>query len=242
MENANYDLSQLPVWPNNAGEALKIQNLLRHRVALHNDFGKLELVAGVDCSYDIKSNLSYAFITVMKLDELKPLEFVKANLPTEFPYISGFLSFREIPVILKALAKLSLKPDFFMVDGQGIAHPRRFGIASHLGVITNLPSIGVAKSRLCGKFSAPGDLKGSHSSLTDKGEIIGYALRSKERTKPLFISPGHKFDLGTALEITIKTLRKHRLPEPTRLADKISKSGKNDSDSQTAQEKLFQSY
>ena len=190
-------------------------------------FKALRTVAGVDVSYDIKQNISYAFIVAMKLDELLPLTTVKAELPTAFPYIPGLLSFREIPIILKALDLLKEKPDLLMVDGQGIAHPRRMGIASHLGVLMDIPAIGVAKSRLTGKYEEPGPQKGNTSLLFHKEERIGTVLRSKDNTLPLFISPGHRMSHETALKITLDCLRRHRLPEPTRIADKLSKQKKN---------------
>lgn len=215
--------SDLPIWPANAAEAVKIQNQLRYLVKIQDDYGQPKTIAGVDCSYDIKNNLSRAYIIVMDFSSLHIIEEARAELPTEFPYIPGFLSFREIPVILEAMKKLKTQPDMLMVDGQGVAHPRRLGIAAHLGVLTDLPAFGVAKSRLCGKFEELPPHKGATTKLNDKGEMIGYVLRSKERTNPLFISAGHKVSHETALNITIQSLRKHRLPEPTRIADKISK-------------------
>lgn len=217
----------IPLWPKTAAEAVKIQNELRHEVILRDEFKKLDVVAGVDCSFADKGNLSLAFIILMEAATFNIIATSRAELPTQFPYIPGFLSFREIPVILKALEKLPQKADFFMVDGQGIAHPRRLGIAAHLGVITDTPSIGVAKSRLCGTYKEPAASKGSYERLWDKDEQIGYVLRSKLNTKSLFVSAGHKFTHEKALEITIKCLTSYRLPEPTRIADKISKQKDN---------------
>jgi deoxyribonuclease V len=212
--------------PASASEAVAIQQVLRHRVRLENDFGRIERIAGVDVSYDMKRDMSLAFIVLMAPDELKPLAWVKAELPTPFPYIPGLLSFREIPVILKALALLSELPDLLMVDGQGVAHPRRLGIAAHLGVITDLPAIGIAKSRLTGRYVEPGEHKGDISPLMDGAERIGTVLRSKEGTLPLFISPGHRINHATAVELTVQCLTRYRLPEPTRIADKLSKEKK----------------
>ena len=200
-----------------------MQQSLRHQVRLENDFPKLELIAGIDCSYDIKSNVSRAIIVLMRLSELKVLGSCIAFLPTAFPYIPGLLSFREIPVILEALRILPETPDLLMVDGQGVAHPRRLGIAAHLGVLTDIPAIGVAKSRLTGIYQEPGPRKGDTSALMDGQEQIGTVLRSKERTNPLFISAGHRVNQQTAAEITLECLTRYRLPEPTRIADKISK-------------------
>lgn len=208
--------------PKDAAEAIAIQQSLRARVRIEDDFPEIHLIAGIDVGHSRAGN-SRATIALMRPQELKPLEIVTHDMPTEFPYIPGLLSFREIPVILKALKKLSRTPDIFMVDGQGIAHPRRLGIAAHLGVITDMPAIGVAKSRLTGTYAEPGLAKGSTSELAHKGEKIGTVLRSKERSNPLFISPGHRVSHETALELTIACLTRYRLPEPTRIADKYSK-------------------
>jgi len=210
-------------WPKTPEEAVPIQNELRHRVKVENDFGAVKTIAGVDVSYDLKTNLTRAFIVLMGARTLRTITSVRAELPTTFPYIPGFLSFREIPALLEALKLLPQQPDLLMVDGQGIAHPRRFGIACHLGVLTNLPAIGVAKSRLTGSFDEPGPHKGDASPLLYKKELIGTVLRSKDKVNPLFISPGHRIDNETALSFVLETLTKYRLPEPTRLADKLSK-------------------
>lgn len=210
-------------WPKNGSDAIALQNKLRTQVKLKNEIGKIRLIAGVDCSYDTKNNMSKAVVVVMDKDKLRPLETVTAELPTDFPYIPGLLSFREIPVILEAFKKLKNVPDLLMVDGQGIAHPRRLGIAAHLGVLMDIPTVGVAKSRLTGHYSEPNLKKGSQSNLLDKNERIGTVLRSKDKVAPLFISPGHKVDIDTAVKLVMSTLGKYRLPEPTRIADKISK-------------------
>lgn len=210
-------------WPTNATEAIAIQKKLRNDVQIYDDFTKIEYIAGIDCSYDIKSKLSFAIIVIMKLGELAPIEIVRAELPTGFPYVPGLLSFREIPVILAAFNQLKIQPDLLMVDGHGIAHPRRLGIAAHLGVLLDIPSIGVAKSKLTGHYKEPNLTKGSWNVLTDKGIKIGTVLRSKDNVKPLFISPGHRIGQETAVELVLQCLTKYRLPEPTRIADKISK-------------------
>lgn len=209
--------------PKDVSDAIAMQKQLRLQVNLRNSLNNPQLIAGVDCSYDIKNNISYAVVVLMRMGEFKPLNIIRAQAPTTFPYIPGFLSFREIPVILKALQQLEQMPDLFMVDGQGVAHPRRFGIAAHLGVLTHIPAIGVAKSLLCGHYQEPLMTKGSCSDLIDKNEKIGTVLRSKDNIKPLFISPGHLIDHETAVEITLRCLLRHRLPEPTRIADKLSK-------------------
>jgi deoxyribonuclease V len=209
--------------PVDAVEAIAQQQDLARHIRLHNDSVRLQSIAGIDVSYDIASDTSFAVIVLMEFDRLEALQTITASMPTSFPYIPGLLSFREIPVILKALAQLKTAPDLLMVDGQGIAHPRRLGIAAHLGVITNIPAVGVAKSRLTGHYHELGPNKGDTSPLNDRGERIGTVLRSKPKTNPLFVSPGHRLDHAAALDITLRCLTRYRLPEPTRIADKISK-------------------
>ncbi|HEY8963536.1 MAG TPA: deoxyribonuclease V [Alphaproteobacteria bacterium] len=213
--------------PKNASEALSIQQAMRGRVQVtHDDFDKIERIAGIDVGYDPVRNVSKAALVLLDIENLKPIVSITAEDPTPFPYIPGLLSFREAPVIIRALEQLKEIPDILFIDGQGIAHPRRLGVAAHMGVLTGLPSIGIAKSLLCGNYKEPGPLKGSKSTLTHKGEIIGTVLRSKEKCKPLFISPGHRITLDTAVDLVERCLTRYRLPEPTRLADKLSKIDK----------------
>lgn len=211
-------------WPTTTEDAIAQQNELRHRVVLADDPRPVRLIAGVDVGYDLARDLSRAAVVLLEADSLEMVASTVAFLPTPFPYVPGLLSFREAPVILEALSRLPERPDLLMVDGHGIAHPRRLGIASHVGVLTDLPSIGVAKKKLTGYYTEPGPLKGEISPLTHKNELIGTVLRSKDHVKPLFISPGHRIGHDKALEIVKSGLRRHRLPEPTRLADRLSKT------------------
>lgn len=215
-------------WPDNARDALKVQNELCHQVRLEDVFKEPATIAGVDVGFDTVRGQAKASIVLLDAKTLQPLATSIAYQPVSFHYIPGFLSFREIPVLLEALSQLSREPDVLMVDGQGIAHPRRLGIAAHLGVLTGLPSIGVAKSLLCGTYQEPGPEKGDTSLLIHKGEKIGTVLRSKDNVKPLFISPGHRVSHDTAVAMVLRCLTKYRLPEPTRLADKYSKTVKLD--------------
>lgn len=209
--------------PRPVAEAVALQKELRGQVLIKDDFPPLKTIAGVDAGYDLQRELTKAVVTVLDYETLALQTSVIAYAHTDFPYISGLLAFREIPAILKALDCLPEKPDLLMVDGQGVAHPRRIGIAAHLGVVSGLPAIGVAKSRLTGKFDALGDAALSQSPLTDKSENIGMVLRSKQKCNPLFVSAGHRVSHETAMEITLHCLRGYRLPEPTRIADQISK-------------------
>lgn len=209
--------------PQNVADARKVQDTLREKLVLKNDFTEPHIIAGVDVGYDGKTDRAHASIVTMHIDTLKPIEQVTAYATATFPYVPGFLSFREIPAILAAIALLQRQPDVWMVDGQGIAHPRRMGIAAHLGALLDAPSLGVAKSRLAGDFAELGPQKGEAAPLTIGREQVGYVLRSKQGCKPLFISAGHRMDLDTALALTLRCLTTYRLPEPTRLADKWSK-------------------
>ena len=209
--------------PRPVADAVALQKDLRSQVLIENDFPRLKTIAGVDVGYDLKRELTKAVVAVMDYETLTLQTSVIAYAHTDFPYISGLLAFREIPAILKALDCLPEKPDILMVDGQGVSHPRRMGIAAHLGIVSGLPSIGVAKSRLTGKFAPLGNAALSQSPLTDKGEDIGAVLRSKNKRNPLFVSAGHLVSHETALEITLHCLKGYRLPEPTRIADQISK-------------------
>lgn len=214
-----------PIWPASPAEAVLLQQELRAKVVLESGFATiddLKIIAGIDVSHSA-AGMSYAALVLMGMLDLQPIESVRVSLPTSFPYIPGLLSFREIPVILEGLAKLKMTPDLLMVDGQGIAHPRRLGIAAHLGVLTGIPAIGVAKSKLTGRYDEPGLKKGDYSLLMSGKERIGTVLRSKNNCLPLFISPGHKINHEDALAITLRCLTHYRLPEPTRLADKLSK-------------------
>jgi deoxyribonuclease V len=203
--------------------AVDTQNRLRHQVRLEDDFGDLKTIAGVDVGYDLQRGLTKAVVVLLEWPSLELRTSVIAYAETDFPYISGLLAFREVPAILDALSCLPAQPGLLMVDGQGVSHPRRLGIAAHLGVLSGLPAIGVAKSRLCGKHQELSDEKFSQSPLTDKGEHIGTVLRSKDNCNPLFISAGHRITHQTALDITLRCLKTYRLPEPTRIADQISK-------------------
>ena len=208
--------------PFDAAAAIAQQNRLRAQVDLSGLDRPVQTVAGIDVSHD-RQDVSHAAIVLMATDTGRIVQTVRLSRPTDIPYIPGLLSFREVPVILDALNQLTQSPDVLMVDGQGIAHPRRLGIAAHLGVTLDLPAVGVAKSRLCGQHAAVGPHKGDHVPLIHRGETIGTVLRSKDRCLPLYVSPGHKCTQAEALALTLRFLGRYRLPEPTRLADRLSK-------------------
>jgi len=204
-------------------EAKAIQNQLRHEVCLNDEHAPVKIIAGLDVGYNMKTNTAKAALVCMALDGLNVLESFTVTMPVTFPYIPGYLSFREAPVIIKALMELKHIPDMLMIDGHGIAHPRRLGIAAHIGALLDMPAIGVAKKKLCGTYADPGPEKGERANLYDKDEQIGVVLRSRSNVKPLYISPGHRVSMSCAVEITLACLTRYRLPEPTRLADKLSK-------------------
>lgn len=214
-----------PLYPQSVAEAVATQKGLRERIDLTNRFGPIRTIAGVDVGYDIALNHSRAAVALMTFPALELLEAKIASIPTGFAYVPGLLSFREVPAILEALAQLSAPPDLLMVDGHGVAHPRRLGIAAHLGLVTGLPSIGVAKSRLVGSHDEPGPKRGDTAPLFHRDELIGVVLRSRDNVKPLYVSPGNRVDFDTAVDLTLKCLTRFRLPEPTRMADKYSKIG-----------------
>ena len=203
-------------------QAREVQSELASHVMVKDNFSEPEFVAGVDVGLLDKGKSIHAAIAVLEYPLLKPVEQVTAILPTRFPYVPGYLSFRELPAVLKAIDKLKIKPDLYLCDGQGIAHPRRFGIACHLGVLIDTPTIGVAKSRLVGTYDEPGVSKGAFSWLYDKDEKIGVVLRTRDRVKPLFVSPGHRLSIKTSMKLTLACTTKYRLPETTRFAHKLA--------------------
>ncbi|WP_406565655.1 deoxyribonuclease V [Marinobacter fonticola] len=202
-------------------EAIAMQQALASQVSTTDDLPIVKTVAGIDVGFENKET-ARAAIVVLSFPELTPLEYAIARLPTPFPYVPGLLSFRECPVILKALDQLKIQPDLLLCDGMGIAHPRRLGIATHIGLLTGMPSIGVGKSRLTGRHGDVPEGKGEWTPLMDRGEEIGAVLRTREGVKPLFISPGHRISLPTALEYVMACVTKYRLPETTRWADGVA--------------------
>lgn len=209
-------------WNVTPKEAIDIQNRLRRQVVLESRLGRVRRLAGVDVGFENGNTITRAAVAVLSYPALELTAQAVARLPTQFPYVPGLLSFREIPAIIAALEQLQALPDLLLCDGQGIAHPRRFGIASHLGVLTDIPSIGVAKSRLVGEYEPPDAEKGAWVPLTHKGETIGAVVRSRSGVKPLFVSPGHRVDLKTAIHWTLACTTRYRLPETTRWAHRLA--------------------
>ena len=203
-------------------QARALQESLRGKVIAGDKLGVVETVAGVDVGFERAGAVTRAAVVVLDFPGLEPREQAIARQPTRFPYVPGFLSFREAPAVLAALEKLRDAPDLLLCDGQGIAHPRRFGIACHLGVLTDIPSIGVAKSRLVGTHGMVPKVKGAWVPLMDAGEVIGAVLRTRDDVKPLYVSIGHRVSLDTAIDYVLRCTTKYRLPETTRLADRLA--------------------
>jgi deoxyribonuclease V len=209
-------------WPLTAEEAIAIQNQLQPEVITEDQLGEVKYVAGVDLGFEEDGAVSRAAVAVLSFPELQLIEHAIAKRPTTFPYIPGFLSFREVPAVIEALEKVSTTPDLIVCDGQGIAHPRHFGIACHLGVLADIPTIGAAKSLLVGKHDELPLEKGSWQPLRYRGKIVGAVVRSRTGVKPLYVSPGHRISLPTAIDYVLRCTTKYRLPETTRWADKLA--------------------
>ena len=210
-------------WLVSPREAAAIQDGLRDQVVFTDRLGPVRLVAGVDVG--IQGGVARAAIVVLRYPELDLVEVSTAERQAEFPYVPGLLAFREAPAILEAWARLRADPDLILFDGHGMAHPRRMGIACHLGLALDRPSIGCAKSRLCGEHQEPGDAVGDWAPLTDGGECIGAAVRTRSRKRPVFVSVGHRLCLQTAIALTLSCCRGYRLPEPTRQAHLAARLG-----------------
>jgi len=216
-------ITPLHDWNLSPQQAIELQKQLAYEVIREDKFDEpIKTVAGIDLGYDVQANRSRAVVVVLKFPELTLLESAEAILPIQFPYVPSLLSFRETPVAVKALEKLQITPDLILCDGQGIAHPRRFGIACHIGLLTNVPSIGVAKSLLVGKYGSLGEERGSRAALVHYNEEIGVVLRTKNKVQPLYVSVGHKISLETAADYVLRCAPKYRLPETTRLADRMA--------------------
>ncbi len=210
-------------WAVTPGEARVIQEQLRPRVERQDRLLRpVRYLAGVDVGFEDQGRITRAAVVVLDAHTLEPVGQALTRRPTTFPYIPGLLSFRELPAILDALEQLSPWPDLFLCDGQGIAHPRRLGIAAHLGVLLDWPAIGVAKSRLIGEHPILPEEKGAWVELRDHGECVGAFLRTRAQVLPVFVSIGHRISLPTTVEWVMRTITRYRLPETTRRADRLA--------------------
>ena len=205
-------------------EFIKLQENIAKNIILADRFDKIELIGGVDVSFG--KRYAYGAFVVLSFPELKLIERAFSRVRITLPYVPGFLSFREEPAVIAAYNKLKTKPDIILFDGQGIAHPRRAGLACALGITLDKPTIGCAKTRLIGEYTDPDKYRGSASPLFFKEQVIGYVLRTKDNTNPIFVSPGHKVALDTAKQIALACCIKYRIPEPLRFAHTLSKLNK----------------
>ncbi len=210
-------------WDGSTKAARELQRELAQRVVLTNDFPPLRRIAGLDVGFEEGGRITRAAAVLLDSETLQPIAQTLARIPTSMPYIPGLLSFRELPALLQALEALPEQPDLVFCDGHGIAHPRGLGIAAHLGVVTGLPAIGVAKKILTGQHAPLGEQQGDQVELLDaEGRQIGTLLRSKLKVRPLIISPGNRVSLATAPQLVMRFVTRYRLPEPTRLADRLA--------------------
>jgi len=209
-------------WPTDVASARASQEQLSSRVIRRDALGAVRYVAGVDVGFEDGGATTRAALALLSFPELELCDQAISRSPTRFPYVPGYLSFRELPAVLQALKKLATRPDLLLCDGQGLAHPRRFGLACHLGVITGLPSIGVAKSRLLGSHAPPGPRKGQWTPLFDEEEVIGAVLRTRSNVSPVYVSIGHRVSLETAIDYVLRCTTRFRLPETTRWAHRLA--------------------
>lgn len=211
-------LPKLHSWNLTPKEAVALQRVLADGIDVKQPLKKCTLIAGADCSYNRFSPTLYAAVVVLSTDDWSIVETQGIIGEATFPYVPGLLSFREVPIVLDVFAKLKSKPDLVMCDGQGYAHPRRLGLACHLGLWLGIPTFGCAKTRLVGEHGEPGLEAGDMAALRDKGELIGQVVRTKTGVKPVYVSAGHRIDLKSAVKWTLQATRGYRIPEPTRQA------------------------
>jgi deoxyribonuclease V len=211
-------------WPADLDEARAIQEQIRAQIIPHDAFGPIRTVAGIDTGYSGDSVL--AAVVVLAFPSLQAVDYAVARRQISFPYIPGYLSFREAPAVLDALAALRIAPDLLICDGHGLAHPRRCGIACHLGVLADLPSIGCAKSLLVGIHDLLPDVRGAWTPLQHHGDIVGAALRTRPGVRPVYVSIGHRVSLETAIQFVMACVTRYRLPETTRAADALASHGR----------------
>jgi len=215
-------MSSMHSWQVTPKEAVEIQKQLRNQVILFDDLGKIDYVAGVDVGFEDGGRVTRAAIAVLDFPLLVLREVSIMRCRTNFPYVPGLLSFRELPAVLQALDKLKQLPDLFLCDGQGYAHPRRFGMACHLGVLTGIPAIGVGKTRLTGQHQPVSNQRGAWQPLLDDNETIGAVLRTRVDVKPIYVSIGHRIRLETAIAYVLCCTTRYKLPETTRMAHKYA--------------------
>jgi deoxyribonuclease V len=215
-------MNPLHSWNVSVELAIQIQEALKDRIILKKTFSKVETIGGGDVAYSRDGNLLFGAIAVLSFPNSEILDMATADAKIPFPYIPTLLSFREGPILIKTFQRLKIKPDVMIFDGQGIAHPRKMGLASHMGLWFDLPSIGCAKTPLLDEFVSPEVSKGSYEWIRNEGGKVGAVLRTKEKIKPLFVSPGHLIDLSTSIQLILGSCRGYRIPEPLRKAHQLA--------------------
>ena len=215
-------MKPLHLWNVSVEEAIQIQDALKDRIILKKTFSEVRTIGGGDVAYSRNGDLLFGAIVVLSFPEMEILDTATADGKIPFPYIPSLLSFREGPILIKTFQRLRLKPDVIIYDGQGIAHPIGMGLASHMGLWLDLPSIGCAKTPLLREFISPGPLKGSYEWIRREGKKVGAVLRTKDGVKPLFVSPGHQIDLSTSNKLILESCRGFRIPEPLRKAHQLA--------------------
>lgn len=213
-------------WPTAEADALALQAELAGRVDTSSPLTHFDTVAGCDIAYHLEAPRLFAAVVILNAADLSVVEAANVTAEVTFPYVPGLLSFREVPALLEAFSQLRTMPDVIMVDGQGTAHPRRFGLACHLGLWLDRPCLGCAKSWLVGDYAEPGPAAGDASPLTVGGEVVGAAVRSAAGAKPVFVSPGHKLDVASAVDVVRRTLSGYRHPAPTRAAHLLANAAR----------------
>ena len=211
-------------WNVSIEEAIRIQEELRNRINLEKTFSEVKTIGGGDVAYSKSKNLLFGAIAVLSLPEMETLDMATASGEITFPYIPSLFSFREGPILIKTFQKLGVKPDVMIYDGQGIAHPRGVGLASQMGLWFDLPSIGCAKTPLLHEYILPGPFKGNFELIQKNGEGVSVVLRTKDKVKPLFVSPGHRIDLMTSIQLVLATCQRFRIPEPLRRAHQATRN------------------
>jgi deoxyribonuclease V len=211
-------IHHLHSWDLSIPDAIALQNAMASQVDTRTPLVDCQLVAGADISYNLRSPVFYAAVVVLRTADWSIVEKQEVVRESPFPYVPGLLSFREGPALLEAFARIESQVDAVMIDGHGIAHPRRIGIASHMGLLLDLPTIGCAKSLLVGKYKEPRGRRGSLAALKDKDDVIGGIVRTRDHVKPVFVSVGHKIDQASAVRLVLRSARGYRIPEPTRQA------------------------
>jgi deoxyribonuclease V len=215
-------MKPLHAWNVSSEEAIRIQEAFKDQIILKKTFSKVRTIGGGDAAYSKDDKFLFAAIVVLSISEMEILDTATADGKTSFPYVPGLLSFREGPILIEAFQRLRLKPDVMIYDGQGIAHPRRMGLASHMGLWLDLPSIGCAKTPLLGGYVSPGPSRGSLEWIRRKGRKVGAVLRTKENVKPIFISPGHRIDFLTSNRLILESCKGFRFPEPLLKAHQLA--------------------